>query len=808
MSIDTRFVTGPSLEMYFVDKDSAFPLTAGKVYFFSDVSRTTPKDVYALAGSPPNYTFTPISQPVTLNSDGTFSDNFGDNIIPFFYPFTGKPDENTGVAELYFVQTYNSDNVFQWARQAWPPNAFTNNGGGTIGDTTLLNYIPNGQLLFHNDVPFVEGNQVGQIVTTPFVLGPGGFEFQRAADTSTDLVNFVRIGAFTTNPQASPRYWTEVNCQIPVAMAHKRIVIKFADVNKFATTLIGTTYTFAFTAQSNNLATFNITASFIKNFGTAGSADVVVPITLNSNTVTNTSTLFYGSFSPGNNTGKTIGPNNDDYCYLSINLPTDASFDLLVTDYILTPGTVVSPTFPVTTNAKFAYQGAAGGLPVANPDGSDLYLPIVYTQTGFNFSDNDIGKIYTATDLFMGISTTTNEIRCDGEKLITQDYSPLGIPFSRLQKKIFSSLSLAPFFGTGLDYAIAANPASDSAATDIFNFHNNTLGSVSPSADGAGGSATGFSFETTCTGTGGYTVKAFESQDPGITYCINNNNGVVAAATSGNSTIPVGEFRVGSVTTQNMFFIDVLNSGVTYSFLQDKYFTFSSYNGSSIPYYVWFKVDGGGTDPVPGGTGIPVNLNIDDNLVSIARKISSALNGFQASSIQTTGVTAISLQNKYWTFFTTGGQYFVWYNVDNAGVKPVAMGIAIEVAIITGDTASQIATKTVTAINSYSYQVPDFRGYYLKGYDENQVINQGIYYTNIPNGYQDITVGSIGLDNNISHRHTITQDATVGLNSGTPIVDTAIDGSFRPEGLATATDYEGYYEVDVKNILVNYVIKY
>lgn len=801
MSIDTRFVTGPSLEMYFVDKDSAFPLTAGQVFFFSDISRTTPKDIYALTGSPPNYSFSPISQPITLNSDGTFSDNMGDNIIPFFYPFTGTPEENTGVAELYFVQVYNSGNVFQWSRQAWPPNSFTNNGGETINDTTLLNYIPNGQLLFHNDVPFVEANQVGEIVTTPFVLGPGGFEFQRAADTSTDLVTFERIGAFTSNPIASPRYWTRVNCQIPIAMSYKRIVIKFADVNKFCSTLLGNNYTFAFTAQSNDLSTFAINATFIKNYGTAGSAEVSIPITLNLSTVNNSSQLFYGSFSPGDNNTQTIGPDNDDYCYLSIDLPTDASFDLLITDYILTPGIVATPSFPVTTNAKMAYQGAAGGLPVANPDGSDLFLPIVYTQTGFNFSDNDIGKIYAATDLFMGISTIVNEIRCDGTKLITTEYSTLGIPYSRLQKKIFSSVALAPFFGTGLDYTFTAKP--DATLEEIFNFNNNTAGSTGATVDGAGGSATGFAFQTICTGTAGYNVKAYDSEVPGDTFLVNNNLGAVTAATSGTSTIPINVVRLGSATTQNMIVIAVNSSTVTSSFLQNKYLTFNSYNGTTVPYYVWFTLNGAGTDPAPSGTGIPVNLNTNEVLASIGRKIQSALNGFQASNIQTSGITAASLQNKYFSFFATGGEYFVWYNVDGAGAKPSGTGTAIEVDIATGDTAAQIATATVIAMNSYSYQVPDLRGYYLKGYDETLTVNTGQYYSTVPNGYADITVGSIGLDSNLSHLHGV---ATTG---GDPDIGPHITGASAIDGPSEGeTLYDGSLEVDVKNILINYVIKY
>ncbi len=797
MPLDSRFTYAPSLEMLFNDKATAEPMAAGIVTFFSDIDRDQKKAVYQITGNPPNYTYTALDNPIILNADGSFSDNEGNNVIPYYYPFTGTPDENTGIEELYYITVTNADLEPQFTREGWP-NVF---GSADNSSTTLTNYVPNGQLLAHNDVPFVTGNQVGQLTVNEFNFAPNGYYFVRSSGASTDLLNYQRNGSYSEDPTGSPRYSLRLQCTI-AASNTKQIQIRFLDVNKFASGTLN--YTFAFNAISNDESDIPVTATFLKNFGTGGSPNVLIPIPLNEPTITADQQQFYGSFIPGSNASYTIGTLDDDYCALVINLPSNANYDLLFTDFILTVGRINSPSFPVTTNAKFMYQGPAGGLPTPAADGSDLYLPIIYKQNGFAFDDGDIGKVYTSTDNLRGVSTTTNEIGCDGTKLIAEDYSPLGIPYSRLQTKLFSSGALAPAFGTGLDYVICPNPALDSASPEMINFHNNTLGGTSATADGPGGSATGFAFQTTCTGTAGYAVKAYESAVPGVTYSINNDVGAVTAPTSGTSTIPVVVFRTGAAATQNMFYIDVAASAVTPAFLAGKYLTFSS----NAAYYVWFKNSGSGSDPAPGGTGILVNLNGDDNLVSIARKIQSALNGFQASSVQTTGITATSLQNKYWTFFATGSQYFVWYNLDSAGVKPAGTGTAIEVDIATGDTASQIATKTVIAINSYSYQVPDFRGYYLKGYDETLTVNLGAYYTNIPNGWLDIAVGSIGLDSNLSHFHTITQtpedlfgftDGGAGVESGT---------GREPHLIATATDYEGSLEVDVKNILVNYVIKY
>ncbi len=53
-------------------------------------------------------------------------------------------------------------------------------------------------------------------------------------------------------------------------------------------------------------------------------------------------------------------------------------------------------------------------------------------------------------------------------------------------------------------------------------------------------------------------------------------------------------------------------------------------------------------------------------------------------------------------YFTINGasDYYVWYNVDGAGTDPAPAGMTgIEVVIATGDTASEVAAKTVSAID-------------------------------------------------------------------------------------------------------------
>ena len=67
--LDPRYITSIELESFFIDKDSGEPLANGMVYFWEDSDRIVPKLVYELSGSPPNYTYTPLPNPIILSNN-------------------------------------------------------------------------------------------------------------------------------------------------------------------------------------------------------------------------------------------------------------------------------------------------------------------------------------------------------------------------------------------------------------------------------------------------------------------------------------------------------------------------------------------------------------------------------------------------------------------------------------------------------------------------------------------------------------------------------------------------------------------
>lgn len=120
-SLNPMMVQIPSLQDYFVDKDTGTPLSAGIVTFYEDTNHTVLKPVYKLSAVPGNdYSYTALSNPLFLSAVGTFIDENGNDIVPYFFPYDGTPSSTNGDIELYYITVYSAQGVFQFDREAWP----------------------------------------------------------------------------------------------------------------------------------------------------------------------------------------------------------------------------------------------------------------------------------------------------------------------------------------------------------------------------------------------------------------------------------------------------------------------------------------------------------------------------------------------------------------------------------------------------------------------------------------------------------------------------------------------------------------
>lgn len=798
MSLNTKYVVGPDLQMYFVDKDTGAPLAGGIITFYEDDARTILKPIYQLNGTYPYgpNSFTQLNNPITLTSVGTFADNNGNDIIPYFYPYDANGD-----LELYYITVYSSGLVLQFTREAWPPNAFIEND--IINNANeMVNYVPNPQFLLHNTTPLTA--IVG--LDTVNYIAPGGWTFEKpTSSTSTDTISFPRItnSSSNSNVTADPRYLFQLNVVEPVppsADARKDLVLEFPDVNKFNGDPANpnSEYTLSFQGGAVGTSITNVQIFVKKYFGTSGSAtqvNLVTAITLNSIVTNVLSNVYTVPITFGNNAGFNVDPTTDnDYVEILIRFPNiSATYQL--SDFILTPGFVTITDFPQTTNAEMIENSTVGWLPTPNPDGSSLYLPLVLTQQGATYDDSGIGEIFAAV---RPLSATNNELACDGSSYTTTAYSPLGVPYARLQKKLFNATYAMPIFGTG---AAFVNAYINSGSLAHLLLYTNSPGSQTNSADGT--PMTNFTITTPLAGTAGIGFTA-NSNSIGLVTAYGNfttstNNGAGANAhTTGMSVVSLNNPTVGSIfyafTVLSLSAAALANGAGA-----GKYFTFSN---SNTDFYVWF-FSGAETDPTPGGTGIKITMDTGMLAYDIGIAIANAINSTQSTQIVIGAASTIAAGSNF-LFNANATTYTVWYQ--KAGLPattPIGLANPIKVVIGSADAANTVTTATQLAINSMFFAVPNLQGIFLRGTDLGGVWD--IDYTNRWGAIGLSAGGGIGtfeFNQILNHNHS--------TPANTPAGATNSDVSYGSGGGTTGvnTSSTGGSETRPVNMSVNYFIKY
>lgn len=596
-TIDPRFICTSDLEEYLVDNSSGLPLSGGIITFYSDVNRTVLKPVYQLTGTPGNYSYAPLNNPCTLSSSGTFQDALGNNIVPYYYPFTGTPAEDTGVQELYYVVCVNSGFVPQFVRQGWPQLASGSNPTPG-GDSEVDNFIPNGQFLAHNNIvsitepPVVQYTYQSQTVNAQ-PIAQGGWNFVYTNGTTAIFANsFSQIpssGGWGIN--SFPKFVFNFSCNGFNANALTRdLRIQWPDVNKFSSgNPPGTTpYTLFFDAASNDGNTYVFDLYKIYYFGTGGSPSTAIEELVGQVTIGPATTLQSHNINDiffSVNLG-TIGTNGDDYVALSLRGPA-SDWNVSVTDFVLAQGNETFTSFPVETNDQMLSRGVAGWMPTPDPAGGDLYLPLVLTPQGMTFDQSIVGQIVAKPQVYS--MPVNNELYMNGSTYITSEYSALGIPYSRLANYLISNCvaisvtngsttstlpaGYCPMFGTGPNFVTI--------------FQNNNTSKFDLSMNTASGS------NSVSNGTSGFTNTAAD---------------------------PLYVFDIPSVPTAG------------------EYFSFTVATGGSLVYNVWFTVNGAGTAPAtPTGANIMVALVTADTVATTILKIALAVNSYQFQIVDLRG---------------------------------------------------------------------------------------------------------------------------------------------------------------------------
>lgn len=789
----TVYTMSPALEERYVNKVTGLALASGYIKYYSDVNRAVAKQVYQRTGSPPDYSYVPLGSTVNLNINGIPVDEFGNPVKPIY----NLLDEN-GDKELYFIEVYSSTDVLQYTQEGWPlTNVIEESADAT---TDVVNFIPNAQFLVHNFDSF----EVGGVAETN--VAPGGWIFERPDDSSaTDIISFNRIDAYTQTPAGSPRYEIVLNCVSPdIGDTYKLLACRFGDVNMFASE--DQNYTFQISGASKTLSNVTVNLYVLKNFGAGGDPDQVIFVGTFDLTPDVTDFNFPILF--GSNEGSNIGTENDDYVEIQLRLPTGSSFSAAFTDAILVTGSITNLAYPLQTNADTTVRTYSP--PVGSYEGMDYYLPLVRTPQGLAFYDAMVGipvPSFSAT-------LPKGYLLADGAAYLTSGYSSDFIPYRRLQQK-YTTSDFQPFFGTGNDFVICGQRDGYNGSDNLF-LMSNGFGTAAAVADGT--TATGFTFNLVTDASSNIGFTAFKNDSNEITL-----RGPREIVSGGITFIPaLSNFTLdnllwsGLVKTNTYDLVTNNNSGTTG--LASKYFGFDN-PFTTDNYYIWFKVNGTGTDPaLPGATGILVSLISSMTTDLVTSAVMCAFSGYQSTYITCTAANTVP-DGAYWTFEspTTSQQYYVWYTVDGSGSDPAvvgAMGILVE--LLSTDTATIVANKTLAAINTYYFAVPDMQGLLIRGNDPNQTWDYPSVFAsgtnparfNINPNLNGSGAGTLQLSGVMTHRHQVTSSIQSTPGGSFPAVTLGGAATSNTRETTTNGDQGSLPESRVPTMAANWIIQY
>lgn len=739
MALDPRYVKAISLQEPFVSKDTQMPLANGKLKFFRDVSRETTKDVFVISGTAPNYTYTNVGSEITLNNSGAPQYNGADVNIYYF------PYDDDGVLDLYFVRIEDAGEVEQFTREAHP-NVFGPSSDGDNGGSPFTNYIPNGQFVSHVDI---ENNG---LITEPVTdVALGGWTFERpAGSTSVDNVTFTRFNSYTENPEATPRYAIDIiSSGGGAGDLFKDLRLKFDDVNKFASD--SQLFTIKFSAESLIGTLNDVELVLIKNYGTGG--DVETETNIENFNITPAFSSYLATFTFGDNVGKSIGANDDDFLQLALRFPVNSIYHGRLTNFMLREGNFSELDFPDTTSRQSISQFLGGAFPKPATDGSDLYLTPRLTQTGWEYDRSEIGRVIAKStgDIEVG------ELLADGSSYFTNEKSADGIPYSRLQQKYYDPNTRTMCYGTGLDYMSSYVPSVPTL--DSMLIVANSSGIAANAADGT--APTGFNFYDCYTSLASdYEINAW-IENPGNGYCQLQTEGVTGQPSDSLAPTDTGiTFKeiIDGTSQTPLEFIAFYPDASTFAVgaSNAKHWLIDT---PTTDYYVWYRTEAQDElDPaVPGRTGILVNVYSTDTAIGVAEKTTAALSNYAASSID---APALPPASSFFTVSVPTENFYVWYTVDGAGTDPAPPNTTgIQVDILNSDTPLEALEKTQIAINTRQFAIPDYRGLFLRGITGSRtdigLDDPTMRFSRVNFKHADVTLGDVGSEElSRGRRHT------------------------------------------------------
>jgi len=317
-------IAAPMLQDSFVDKNGE-PMAGGVITCYQDNSRTTLKNWYYQSGSPGNYTYIRLPNPLTLSAAGTICDINGVDTIPFFYPYS---ELDQTVKQPYYITIVNHNQTNQITRANFP---FIANEDNEPGQGSHENYIINNG--FWRNIGTANLTNVLDMVVAPSqhdgFVSPD-IHFIKNVTGGQDTLTFTKFPLTNTpilDDDITPEFYINHVCaNSPTGETQKAYQFP---ISLHVNTLAAVPYTV--TIQAQNLGgtapgqnTINLFILQDTGTGTTSPAPFLIgSIALNSSWERyQFSTVFPGT------AGLTLGNGGDDALYLLVQMPLDISCNI------------------------------------------------------------------------------------------------------------------------------------------------------------------------------------------------------------------------------------------------------------------------------------------------------------------------------------------------------------------------------------------------------------------------------------------------------------------------------------------------
>jgi len=345
-----NYTIQPQFINYFFDPVTGAPLIGGTIEWFKATDHNKRKATYLTDVITPPATEPPIwDNPHTLDSVGS---------IGAIYYADDEP---------YYIEVRKSDTTLVKSIDNYPSSG---DDAPVVTEFDPTNYFLNPQFRFHYKTAFDNDYLVAH--PNDFDIAADHWVFRRNNTNAINTISFPEFIVGQTDVPENPKYYLRYNCTGVggAGESYKDIALRITGVE----TLSGETITISFFARSSTSSSIQV--ALIQHFGTGGSpSGNVETLTIESLGV-NWARVTLTIVIPAIN-GKVLGTNNDDALYAGIRLPLNQVSTVDIANFQLNKGEELIE-FNYKTYEMSAVEKKAIELPDLTDD--DVGLPLIITS--------------------------------------------------------------------------------------------------------------------------------------------------------------------------------------------------------------------------------------------------------------------------------------------------------------------------------------------------------------------------------------------------------------------------------------------